>query len=240
MSNGKIATGVDRVYCDMKGIYKIINKINRKYYVGSSTNIHHRWWKHKRNLYKNCHPNIHLQSSWNQYKEKNFDFVVIEPMSEKVTKKEIILTEQKWLDIAKSESYKCYNLTFIAGGGDTFSTNPNKEKIRTQLHDMFSGSKNPMYGRRHTEITRKQWSIIRAGKFCGRDNPRYGANVSEETKSKIGDSNAKMWRFISPSGNTIEFKNLALFCRKNGLSKPRMWDVSHSKLPNYKGWRLAV
>ena len=48
------------------GIYKIINKVNGKYYVGSSLNINKRWSVHKSALSKNKHHNDHLQNAWNK------------------------------------------------------------------------------------------------------------------------------------------------------------------------------
>lgn len=96
------------------GIYKIINRINNKYYVGSSNNILHpnkgRWIRHKRNLRKNVHINDHLQSAWNKYGECNFSFIIVEKSPINLLKE----TEQKYLDIAKTEQDKCYNLSFIS------------------------------------------------------------------------------------------------------------------------------
>jgi group I intron endonuclease len=60
------------------GIYKIFNKVNNKYYIGSSNNIKRRWRDHKKMLRGNRHDNIYLQNSWNKYGENNFDFIVID------------------------------------------------------------------------------------------------------------------------------------------------------------------
>ena len=94
----------------VSGIYKIINKSNDKYYVGSSNNVSRRWWKHRTQLNSNQHANKHLQSSWNKYGKNNFNFVIVESVS----KEKLITTEQKYLDIAKNEQYKCYNQTFLS------------------------------------------------------------------------------------------------------------------------------
>jgi len=40
----------DLILIDVQGIYKIINKNNGKYYVGSSVDIKERWNEHRRNL----------------------------------------------------------------------------------------------------------------------------------------------------------------------------------------------
>jgi len=113
------------------GIYKIINKINGKYYVGSSDNIYKRYITHKNFLNNNNHINTILQNSWNKYGNTNFDFVIIE----KVPKENLLITEQKYLNIAITERNKCYNICFDASS--------------------------PMKGRKHDEKTKELMSIKR-------------------------------------------------------------------------------
>ena len=78
----------------MIGIYSITNLVNNKVYVGSSTNINHRFITHKSRLRNNIHCNKHLQNAWNKYGEENFKFEVIEECEEdKLTER-----EQYWID----------------------------------------------------------------------------------------------------------------------------------------------
>jgi group I intron endonuclease len=53
----------------MSGVYQIYNPINNKRYIGSSINVERRLKEHLRNLKKNTHCNIYLQSAYNKYKE---------------------------------------------------------------------------------------------------------------------------------------------------------------------------
>ena len=56
----------------ISGIYKIVNKVNGKYYVGSSNDVlKTRFYEHKRLLTKNKHFNVKLQNAWNKYGESN-------------------------------------------------------------------------------------------------------------------------------------------------------------------------
>lgn len=64
------------------GVYKIINLINGKIYIGSTKNMRRRLWKHRALLRHNKHHNPHLQNSWNKYGEENFDYAIIEQCSE--------------------------------------------------------------------------------------------------------------------------------------------------------------
>jgi len=67
-------------YC---GIYKIVNLINNKVYIGSSVDIFKRWKKgHLRTLNKNEHDNKYLQRSWNKYSSENFEFEIVKICSE--------------------------------------------------------------------------------------------------------------------------------------------------------------
>jgi hypothetical protein len=46
------------------GIYKILNIVNNKFYVGSASSnggFKKRWNEHKSGLRNGCHPNKHLQ-----------------------------------------------------------------------------------------------------------------------------------------------------------------------------------
>jgi hypothetical protein len=66
------------------GIYKILNKITGKFYIGYSTNIQARWYSHKSKLRKKLHPNKHLQHAWDKYHEDSFDFMIVEECSKQM------------------------------------------------------------------------------------------------------------------------------------------------------------
>lgn len=59
------------------GIYTIENLSNKKLYVGYTHNFKERFANHKSQLNRNIHGNIHLQSAWNKYGEKNFKFEIL-------------------------------------------------------------------------------------------------------------------------------------------------------------------
>lgn len=87
------------------GLYKIVNKTNGKFYIGSSVNMPRRFNSHILDLTKNKHDNQHLQHSWNKYGKDSFIFEVYrtcEPSN-------LLIEEQKELDcwVGKDE---CYNM----------------------------------------------------------------------------------------------------------------------------------
>ena len=102
------------------GIYKITNLVNDKFYIGSSKDLERRKKEHFNHLRKNKHCNSHLQRSWNKYGEENFKFEVC-----------LFCPEYCLLDIENSylSQRPYYNIASKAGGGDTISKHPNKNKI---------------------------------------------------------------------------------------------------------------
>lgn len=97
----------------MQGIYKIINRVNGKYYVGSSDNVEERLRAHNRAL--KCGKNsIYLQNAWNKYGGENFIF---EPIEEVVGAREALLAcEQGYLDEG-FEKGVLYNISTDATSG---------------------------------------------------------------------------------------------------------------------------
>jgi group I intron endonuclease len=97
------------------GIYKIINKVTGKLYIGSAEDIVNRWGSHRKDLRKEIHANVYLQRAWNKYGEETFAFEVIE-FTPSNNKKFRLEREQYWMD--KFQSYKRkygYNLLPKAG-----------------------------------------------------------------------------------------------------------------------------
>lgn len=100
------------------GIYKIVNKINNKIYIGQSEDIDRRWKQH---MYGKG--NKHLRSSFLKYGLLNFEFSILEECENDKT----LLTskEQYWID--HFESYipsKGYNKNKSAKPNLTKKRNP--------------------------------------------------------------------------------------------------------------------
>lgn len=100
----------------LSGIYKIINKVNGYYYVGSARHISFknggRFEEHIDLLRKQKHFSRLLQNAWDMYGENNFSFEIVE---NNISYSKLRETEQKYLDIAKTHKYNCYNSKFVAG-----------------------------------------------------------------------------------------------------------------------------
>jgi len=88
------------------GIYKITNITNGHFYIGSSIDIHTRWYHHKRNSRKGSIKCPHLYSAIRKYGEKNFtcDCLLI------CEQKDLELYEQLLLDLYFGTP-ECYNVS---------------------------------------------------------------------------------------------------------------------------------
>ena len=90
----------------MSCVYKILNKVNSRSYIGSSVYFPQRKATHLSKLRKNIHPNNHLQNSFNKYGEDNFEFVILETC----LKENLIEREQYYID----NNFPEYNKRLIA------------------------------------------------------------------------------------------------------------------------------
>lgn len=130
----------------ISGIYKIVNKINGKYYIGSSDNIlgySGRWIEHINGLKSNRHENSYLQRSWNKYGMENFEFSILE----EVPKESLLIIEQSYLDKAKNDGKRCYNLSYKATGGG-FAGHKHSEESKRKTSEKLKGRPSPMKGRK--------------------------------------------------------------------------------------------
>jgi group I intron endonuclease len=89
-----------------RGIYKIINVINNKFYVGSAVDLKRRKARHFSELRNGRHNNRHLQAAWGKYGEQAFVFVVVEQLA---TDADLLAAENVWLKEHVSKDY-CYNI----------------------------------------------------------------------------------------------------------------------------------
>jgi len=195
-------------------VYKHINKINSKIYIGiTSTSVQDRWSNGAG--YKTCH---YFNNAIEKYGWDNFEHqIIVDGLQEKQAKQ---LETELIIKYDSINSKFGYNLTF---GGEG---NIPGEETRKKLSKALSGCKNPMFGRsgvlapsygkrgkdshmwgkHHTDAAKKKISDANKGENnsnygklnsvetrkkisianSGVNHPNYGKHRSEETRSKIG------------------------------------------------------
>lgn len=117
-------------YYKVSGIYKILNKINGKFYIGRATCIYNRVNTHVSMLRGNRHPNIHLQRAWNKYGKDVFVFSVVQIG----LKSDLIELEQYYLDTLKPK----YNISDSATSNSADRWTP---EFRKAISDSKIGKK---------------------------------------------------------------------------------------------------
>jgi group I intron endonuclease len=102
-------------------LYKIINKINEKFYIGKTNNIFKRWEQHKYDSKNNSKLLIH--KAIRKYGIENFEFIVLNKFD---SDKEVC--EAEIFKIKSSDKNMIYNIALGGNGGNTMSI----EKINSQ------------------------------------------------------------------------------------------------------------
>lgn len=90
------------IYPACRGVYRITNKINGKFYIGSSNSIYKRFAIHLLDLEYQKHCNSRLTNDYKEYGKDVFILDIVERCpSSGVSRTEIYNLEQKHMDILK-------------------------------------------------------------------------------------------------------------------------------------------
>jgi group I intron endonuclease len=206
-----------------RGIYKIINVVNNKFYVGSAVDLKRRKTRHFSELRNGKHNNKHLQAAWLKYGEQAFVFVVVEALPDDA---DLLAAENVWLKEHVGKDY-CYNIGVDA----------------TAPHLGMSGPLSPTWGRKHTEDVKLRIGVaskarvqseeektkrratmrgkpqsaeVRAkisatlmgeGNFWfGKKRPDHGAKVSKAVEVRDGKGNVEIFPSIAKLREELEIK----------------------------------
>jgi len=164
-------------YAKACGIYKIVNTINNKVYIGQTNeSFQKRYWNHRWKLNNNSHDNQHLQLSWNKYGADAFIFEVIECIDDS---KLLNTREIYWIDIYKSRGLS-YN---IQPGGQPESLvsyiSPDARKRVGKIN------RERMLGSTLSDETKQKMSAARKGKYYHRKTDVLTKELAFEIKSML-------------------------------------------------------
>jgi len=164
------------------GIYKIVNIVNSKIYVGRAVNLYSRWTEHKHCLRYDKHENQYLQRAWNKYGEDNFEFEVIELCKENV----LCQREHYWATLLNSHNRKYgYN---IAETGEIGTVRMKTESIQKRQQKRKENAKKRGYW--FSDETKKRMIESNKGRKMSEENIQklikrnIGRKASEETRKK--------------------------------------------------------
>jgi group I intron endonuclease len=207
------------------GIYKIINKIDGKYYVGRSSNIKKRWRSHRNLLRQNKHSNCHLQRAWNRDGESSFDFILVE---EVIPDKNILIDVEtryinKFVNDRKNGIDDCYNLSLSAVTGSVPGNQHRKGKPhsiedRLKISKGLLGNTNTK-GKSISEIHRQK-IIMNAPK--GKNNHAFNNKIYNFFNKNTGES------FSGTLSELLQKENIKI--------NSAFHRVIRGERNHYKGW----
>jgi group I intron endonuclease len=211
----------------MRCIYKIINVLNGKFYIGSAVDFKKRKARHIWRLRRGDHTNKHLQAAWGRYGEKAFVFAVVQ---EVLKNEDILRIENAWLKQHVGQMY-CYNVAIDA-------TAPMRGR---------SGRENPMWGRtfQHTKSAKLKIAAASKSRIQSDEEKEKrrvtmrGHNVPTETRFKISaalsgegnywygrkrpDHGVKVSRpvvAIEPNGRSTKYSSISVLRKVLGIKPP--------------------
>lgn len=223
-------------------IYKIINVVNNKFYVGSAVHFSRRKSSHLSKLKKGTHINKHLQAAWNKYGEKAFVFVVVESVPDDA---DLLAAENIWLKEHVGKDY-CYNIALDACApqlgkygeqnsmwGKTFKhTEEAKERIRAASKARVQ-SEEEKRKRRETmkgHVVSTETRLKLSASLSGPNNPWYGKKRPDHAK-KI----SKPIIAIKPNGEKIQYDSIAIAREALHLKPPTIARALKSNKPITRG-----
>lgn len=163
-SNHVFIHGFFYYICKMiTGIYKILNTVNNKVYIGSAVDIKKRWRDHKWYLKKNMHHNSHLQFAYNKYGLIKFQFII----EQECPIENLLINEEKYI-----KKYNSKNKRFGYNVNDPREIQFGvkcRNDIKLILSNRMVGENNPMYGK------------------TGEQHPKYKYCLSKEKRKKLSE-----------------------------------------------------
>ena len=248
----------------ISGVYKIVNRITSKYYIGSAVNMSFnksgRWYRHKRELIANRHHNPHLQRAWNKYGEDAFEFIILEEINKNENESTFQFSqrlrktyEQKWLDIAYTEKENVYNNNFLATGG--MFTEDVLEKMRQshigkkQSQETINKRIAKLTGQKHSKESNRNISIAKKGKVIISEKQRQLSRIYNQTHPS--NSKGKTWShsidklkdktiytFINITTSQTFTGNRRDFIKMYHLSPGNIHNLIKGNRKSVKGWKL--
>ena len=228
-------------------IYKIINAVNNKFYVGSAVNFEKRKSRHLWRLRRGDHVNKKLQAAWNKYGEHAFVFAVVQEVPEA---EDLLAAENVWLYQHVGKEY-CYNIATDATApqtgmfgeknamwGKTFSHSEDAKarigaasKARVQSDEEKAKRRQTMKGHVVPTTVRAKISATLSGEgnyWYGKKRPDHGEKVSRAVVA------------IKPNGSTQEYPSISMLREDLGLKPPTVNRAVKTGKPlvrgPFKGW----
>ena len=208
-------------------IYRFLNRVNGKCYVGQTINFKKRKHHHLTLLRIGKHVNTHLQLAFIKYGEENFEFEILEIVSlpdevvDRFLRRNFLAPyEQKWMDKFNSASPDCgYNMAPVAG---TVLGRAVSEATRKKVSESLKG--HPTSAETRLKIGAKH----------------KGTTHTQGARDKMSQSLAKHRYLVThPDGTVEEVRSLRRFCDLHSLEQTCMRRVMVGIQKQHKGFTIV-
>lgn len=224
---------------EQTGIYKIQNKVNGRFYIGSASvtgrktfnGFRTRWTGHIYYLNKGNHKNKILQQAWNKYGGDKFEFSIIE-----VCEPDLCLEkEQYYLDFYWNSELLYNTNPFVDS-----PRNPNRDTEYIKQYNSRTKAKTYTLQDPEGNIV----TITNMKKFCeekGLAKSRMydvakGKQDTHAGWSRIGYVPPEKHKLLSPNGKLYEFDNIKNFAKEHNLIDCNLVEVLNKNRKHHKGW----
>jgi len=163
----------------MNFIYRIINNINQKIYIGQTNNPSLRWSQHKSNAKYNRGQQV-ITKALTKYGVENFEFEVIASCLDQAAADEA--EEQIIIQYESRNPLKGYNVS--AGGNTSPRTPESLQKISESLKKHYEEHDGWLKGKKLS----KEWKENMSKAAIGKAGTNTGKKFSGEHRSKISSS----------------------------------------------------
>lgn len=220
----------------MQGIYKITNKLNKRYYIGSSVDIQGRLNTHIWALRNNRHENPKLQRSWNKYGERAFTSETIEEFIG--TYDDLLLLEDTYLERLPKNAFNIRKSSLKKNPYDEVTRKKisNGVKLHWKLHGKSHSEslrkyrQNKDYKKKMKESCKSAWAS---------DNSRHKLASKQKTGINNPSADKTIYTLSHDNGETFtgvkcDFRKIHPELNLVGLKKliDKQWN-------QYKGWRIT-
>ena len=200
-------------------IYVRTNKVNGKKYVGQTVDLNGRQnnWK----CLSCCYGGKAINNARKKYGIDAFDFEILKECEDD----ELNYWETYYIKELNTQRPYGYNMT--EGGDKAMYGYSPSEVTKKKISEALKGEKNGMYGKHHSEESRRKMGEIKKGKHLSEEHKKKiskghkGITFTEEHKNKIRESQHTKTIFqLDKNTNEIiaEFISIAEAHRQLGIS----------------------
>ncbi|GKV69026.1 hypothetical protein NCCP2716_15240 [Sporosarcina sp. NCCP-2716] len=199
-------------------VYETTNRINGMKYIGKCI------YGRANNWETYLGSGVYLKRAIRKYGKENFARKIL---AEAYSDEELNVMEELFIEKRNAvESPDYYNIKLTSIGGDCFTTNPDKEKIRSMRVKQMTGSSNHQFGKKKT--ARMIESVVQANSraiiidgihYCSAAEASRRLSINTTTiMYRLDSDNFPDYQRLSPKNKKPTHKSAAYKCVVKGIT----------------------